>query len=192
MSITHPQQNKTNSVAFSPQGNYTDWLTATCRRNLVSTFVDRGVSRGQRCGTHPQQQYEINNEIECRGFWRRCISFRINRFLDCVYSQEIRIAINNISEAKSTPFFRWRKGGFCTVESIRSTEPHSLDTVFKRLFSCYLEFRTMGKDHNPIDKEVSQPKLMCNQWNDFTLQELTSDELHLGLSCRIKYIQLEN
>jgi hypothetical protein len=33
------------SVALSPQANYTDWATATCRRNLVPTFVDRGVSR---------------------------------------------------------------------------------------------------------------------------------------------------
>jgi hypothetical protein len=39
---------KTNSVALSPQANYTDWATATCRRNLVATFVNRGVSRGQR------------------------------------------------------------------------------------------------------------------------------------------------
>jgi hypothetical protein len=35
-----------NSVALSPQANYTDWATATCRRNLVRTFVDRGASRG--------------------------------------------------------------------------------------------------------------------------------------------------
>jgi hypothetical protein len=42
------QTNKTNSVVLSPRANYTDWSTATCRRNLVSTFVDRGVSRGQR------------------------------------------------------------------------------------------------------------------------------------------------
>jgi hypothetical protein len=34
------------SVGLSPQANYTDWATATCRRNLVQTFVDRGVSRG--------------------------------------------------------------------------------------------------------------------------------------------------
>jgi hypothetical protein len=41
------QTNKqTNSVALSPRANYTDWTTATCRRNLVSTFVDRRVSRG--------------------------------------------------------------------------------------------------------------------------------------------------
>jgi hypothetical protein len=33
---------KTNSVALSPQANYTDWATATCRRNLMSTFEDRG------------------------------------------------------------------------------------------------------------------------------------------------------
>jgi hypothetical protein len=37
---------KTNSVAFSPQANYTDWTTATCQQILVSTFADRGVSRG--------------------------------------------------------------------------------------------------------------------------------------------------
>jgi hypothetical protein len=30
----------------SKQANYTDWATATCRRNLASTFVVRGVSRG--------------------------------------------------------------------------------------------------------------------------------------------------
>jgi hypothetical protein len=41
----------TNSVALSPQAKYTDWATATCRRNLVPTFVDRGVSRGQRGGS---------------------------------------------------------------------------------------------------------------------------------------------
>jgi hypothetical protein len=40
------KQTETNSVALSPRTNYTDWATATCRRNLVSTFVDRGVSRG--------------------------------------------------------------------------------------------------------------------------------------------------
>jgi hypothetical protein len=42
---------KTNSVAFSPQANYTDWATATGRRILVPTSVDRGVSHGQRGGT---------------------------------------------------------------------------------------------------------------------------------------------
>jgi hypothetical protein len=44
------QNNKTNSVAFSPQANYTDRTTATCWRNLVPIFADRGVSRGQRGG----------------------------------------------------------------------------------------------------------------------------------------------
>jgi hypothetical protein len=37
-----------SSVALSPRANYTDWATATCWRNLVPTFADRGVSRGQR------------------------------------------------------------------------------------------------------------------------------------------------
>jgi hypothetical protein len=42
---------QTNSVALSAQTNYTDRATATCRRNLVPTFVDRGVSRVQRVGS---------------------------------------------------------------------------------------------------------------------------------------------
>jgi hypothetical protein len=44
-----PEQ--TNSVAFSPQAKYTDWATATFWRNLVPTFADRRVSRGQRGGS---------------------------------------------------------------------------------------------------------------------------------------------
>jgi hypothetical protein len=43
--------NQSISVALSPRANYTDWATATCPWNLVSTFVDRGVSRGQRGGS---------------------------------------------------------------------------------------------------------------------------------------------
>jgi hypothetical protein len=48
----YKQTKQTNSVALSPRTNYTDWVTATCRRNVVPTFVDRGVSRGQ-CGGSP-------------------------------------------------------------------------------------------------------------------------------------------
>jgi hypothetical protein len=44
-------KNKTNSMALSLQVNYNDWVTATCGRNLVPTFVDRGVSPGQRGGS---------------------------------------------------------------------------------------------------------------------------------------------
>jgi hypothetical protein len=43
--------NKKNSVTFSPQAKYTDRATATFWRNLVPTFADRGVSRGQRSGS---------------------------------------------------------------------------------------------------------------------------------------------
>jgi hypothetical protein len=50
-SIKFQPQQQTNSVALSLRANYTDWATATCRRNLVSTFVDSGVSRGQRGGS---------------------------------------------------------------------------------------------------------------------------------------------
>jgi hypothetical protein len=44
-------QTKTNSLSLSSRANYTDWATATCRRNIVPAFVDRGVSRGQRGGS---------------------------------------------------------------------------------------------------------------------------------------------
>jgi hypothetical protein len=52
-SIYQGQTNKkkTNSVAHSQRANYTDWATAICRWNLVQTFVDRGVSHGQRGGS---------------------------------------------------------------------------------------------------------------------------------------------
>jgi hypothetical protein len=43
--------NKTNFMDFSPRVNYADWATATCRQNLVPTFMDRGVSRGQHGGS---------------------------------------------------------------------------------------------------------------------------------------------
>jgi hypothetical protein len=39
------------SMTLSPQANYTECATATCRRNLVPIFVDRGVSRDQRGGS---------------------------------------------------------------------------------------------------------------------------------------------
>jgi hypothetical protein len=38
------------SVTFGPQANYADRATATCRRNLVPTFTDKEVSRGQCVG----------------------------------------------------------------------------------------------------------------------------------------------
>jgi hypothetical protein len=45
--INHDSFCFTNSVAFSPQANYTDWATATDQRILVPNFVDRGMLRGQ-------------------------------------------------------------------------------------------------------------------------------------------------
>jgi hypothetical protein len=44
--------NKTDSVAFSPQTNYTDWTIAAGRRILLTTSTDREMSRGQRGGAH--------------------------------------------------------------------------------------------------------------------------------------------
>jgi hypothetical protein len=45
------KENKNKLVALSPQANYTDWATATCRGNLVPTFADIGVLRGQSGGS---------------------------------------------------------------------------------------------------------------------------------------------
>jgi hypothetical protein len=44
-------QKTTKSVVLSPGENYSNWATTTYQRNLVQTFVDRGVSRGQRGGS---------------------------------------------------------------------------------------------------------------------------------------------
>jgi hypothetical protein len=49
--IHKSHKTKTISVALSPQANYTDCSTATYRRNLVPTFVDRGVLHVQRGGS---------------------------------------------------------------------------------------------------------------------------------------------
>jgi hypothetical protein len=50
--IRNPQtKQQRHSVDFSPQTKYTDWATATCWRNVVPTFADRWVSRGQRSGS---------------------------------------------------------------------------------------------------------------------------------------------
>jgi hypothetical protein len=41
----------TNSVAFSPQVNSTNWAATTGQRILMSAFADRGMLRGQHDGT---------------------------------------------------------------------------------------------------------------------------------------------
>jgi hypothetical protein len=48
---SYNRKNKTSSMAFRMQANYTDWVIAAVRRILVPTFADRGVSHGQRSGT---------------------------------------------------------------------------------------------------------------------------------------------
>jgi hypothetical protein len=49
--ISRKHTKKAHSVALSSPANYTDWANATCRRNLMPTYVDSGVSRGQRGGS---------------------------------------------------------------------------------------------------------------------------------------------
>jgi hypothetical protein len=52
VTIKQTLEQTTNSMAFSPQANYTDGATATCWQNLVQTFVHKGVLRGKRGGSH--------------------------------------------------------------------------------------------------------------------------------------------
>jgi hypothetical protein len=47
-----------NSVAFSSRANYTNWATGICWRNLVQTFADKGVLRGQR-GRSPRSLISV-------------------------------------------------------------------------------------------------------------------------------------
>jgi hypothetical protein len=64
-------EKQTNSVALSPQANYTDWSTATCRRNLVPTFVDRWVLRDQRGGSpspEPLLFFQAAPQLSSRGW----------------------------------------------------------------------------------------------------------------------------
>jgi hypothetical protein len=51
--------NNDNSVAFSLQANYTNWVIATCRWILVPTFADRRVS----CGQCPLTPVAVNLSI---------------------------------------------------------------------------------------------------------------------------------
>jgi hypothetical protein len=46
--LIYPKNIKKKLHHFSPQANYTDQVTTTCRRNLVPTFCRKRVSRGQR------------------------------------------------------------------------------------------------------------------------------------------------
>jgi hypothetical protein len=56
---------QTNSVSFSLRANYTDRVTAICRQSLLPTFADRGVSRGQRGGTHTAVNLRFLDQSRC-------------------------------------------------------------------------------------------------------------------------------
>jgi hypothetical protein len=72
----HVQRNLYNSVALSPKASYTDWATATYHRNLVPTFVDRGVSRGQRGGSPTVVNPSfLDRKNSGNSFWNCCTGF---------------------------------------------------------------------------------------------------------------------
>jgi hypothetical protein len=55
-------------VALSPQANYTDWVTATCRRHVASTSADRGVSHGQCGGSSTVVNLSFLDRSHCFSF----------------------------------------------------------------------------------------------------------------------------
>jgi hypothetical protein len=67
---------KTDSVAFSPQANCTDWATATCWRNLVPTLADRGVLRDQRGGSRTAVNLSC---LDRSVVWRLSINLKVSR-----------------------------------------------------------------------------------------------------------------
>jgi hypothetical protein len=70
-------------VALSSQANYTDWGTATCRRNLVPTFVDRGVSRGQRGRSSTVVNLSFLDRSRCFSF-KQLLSYSHKGWVDPV------------------------------------------------------------------------------------------------------------
>jgi hypothetical protein len=83
------------SVAFSPQANYTDLATATCRRNLVSTFADRGVSRGQRGGAPYGRQSQLSRRESLLFF---LVTLMMEELSSSETSVLTRATRNNIAE----------------------------------------------------------------------------------------------
>jgi hypothetical protein len=57
------KQEQQTSVALSPQVNYTDWETATCRRNLVPTLVEIEFSRPK-----PLLFFQVSPHLSSRGW----------------------------------------------------------------------------------------------------------------------------
>jgi hypothetical protein len=60
--------NKKKTLALSPEANYIDWATATCRRNLVPTFVDNWFERPNTRGVSyslPEVDKEPVSETSC-------------------------------------------------------------------------------------------------------------------------------
>jgi hypothetical protein len=94
----------THSKALSPQANYTNCATATCRRNLVSTFVDRGVSRGQRGGSPTIVTSTLFNflRLDIWNLWNLCLYNDSN--------------VNWVVLVRSSIYFRvWQEGTDCLM-----------------------------------------------------------------------------
>jgi hypothetical protein len=85
LSLTFYKEHKTKLRSISPQANYTDWATAAVGE-VVPTFADRGVLRGQRNGSprpltiknismikHSPSIMEQNQHAFCRNVtWLLC------------------------------------------------------------------------------------------------------------------------
>jgi hypothetical protein len=109
------EQTKKNSMALSPQANYTNWATVTCQRNLVPTFVDRGVSHGQRSGA-PTVVNEMNRHVTKNCIFNYCVSRHFQ--LPCFY---LKCSISQT--AFCLPFQRNRHSWAQSIELVPISRP---------------------------------------------------------------------
>jgi hypothetical protein len=96
-------------VAFSSQANYTDWVNATSRRNLVPTFVDRGVSRGQGGATPTVVNLSFLDRVKSGSPLRR--HFYMNIHKKWYFCSDISNKCISILTFQLTADFNWP---FCT------------------------------------------------------------------------------
>jgi hypothetical protein len=94
---------KTNSVALSPRTNYADWATATCRRNLVPTFVDRGVSRGQCSGSTTAKTWQVNLNYATWNIRRRLICWHWSNRQNNLWSRHQKLLESAIRDRRQAP-----------------------------------------------------------------------------------------
>jgi hypothetical protein len=108
---------------------------------LVDSLVVKRCSFDFRCYRHYHNwsacwALKRIRQTETEGFWRRCITLRSTRFLDCV--QWLRLAPSKTTNRVGLPPLSPEDGN---------------KSSFRNVVFLYLEFRTMGTVQKPSDSE---------------------------------------